>query len=226
MGKRRIALILLLLVIISAMVFLAQARGSWGFTSGSVVADGSFSGKYDNKAGFVQLMISPLEGDAITGVVFCVNPGQGQGGNVPQGVNPVDLFATFSSAQVPLAAESEHVSREKGSVTITDLVAGLSRETLTAIFQDQINDLCPGGNQQQTTNWEIIDFVAVGFFARVDVVGGDGEIDQRFEYRCGVTRDQLESGMSPFEPPSDIFTLQYGERRQYRCVETLDTTNP
>lgn len=197
-------LVSFVVVAMMGLLFIAVvgARGSIGFSKGSVRATGEISGKFDKNNGTVVLNVTKHpNASGLELVAICQN----HGGNIAPGVNPVTV--NFSMGDT---ASISGLKKSKGTVTIKDgdLVAFLSDDTLNDLFNPA--DTCPNGN------WDVVEAYPVGFTATIDVKSGDS-VDQRFEYVCGTT---LAAGGSPFVN-GDLFS-----GTEYNCAETLDTTNP
>jgi hypothetical protein len=202
MVHKRILPIVILAMISVLFIGLVGARGSIGFSRGSVNAFGEITGKYDKNGDVTLTVEQHPDASGLELYAICQN----KGGNIAPGVNPVTAQISMSDS-----ASISGLQKSKGKVTIQegDLVADLGKGELKSLFDS--SEVCPNGN------WDVIDAYPVGFVATVDVNSKKGTTGQRFQYTCGTT---LASGQSPFVD-GDSFNGS-----EYSCVETLDVNNP
>lgn len=209
-AAKRLAIVFcsLLVTILITVPAIAGWGADWG--TGSVIGSGTVTGlKNAKKNGALVTATIGAYGAAIVnnaisttgnipGIVWCSNPG----GNVSPGVNPVTLSINFSGNQFIAASAIDQNGKAPFNVH-----AEPSQSVLNTILN--ANALCPGGNNQQNTNWILVDFIPQQFSALLQGYDSSGALLTQAVYDCQIDWGILQS-------------LGYRQQHPYTCTERLD----
>lgn len=213
MMMKRFVLFVVIAMFAILSIAVIGARGTGGFSRGSVVGWGEIWGKIA-KESYMTLEVAPHPDETgdkegiLTLIVFCGTPGNSK---IAPGINPIEAEVSFVGEGVP----TEGLERIKRGVILPgedDPENGLLRALDSEADMDYLNsissDNCPN------PNWHIVDAYPIGFKAIIRVYDSDPElgnadIDQEFEAVCGVTSDNYDEVSDPFELINGIATEKY-----------------